>query len=175
MANFRRCLATAAHRRGRFADQSIFSIPIPPLLKRNPPHPQNPPPINPDADGPTSARISELLLNPALKPGPDLEEALTAAGINPTPTLLLGIFRKFDSSPKPLFTLFDWSRKRPDYGFSMEVFNAMVDSLGKAREFDSAWSIILDQIEGDPSKRPNFDTYVIMIRRYARAGNVSFD
>lgn len=57
----------------------------------------------------------------------------------------------------------------------MDVFNAMVDSLGKAREFDSAWSIILDQITGDLSERPNFDTYVIMIRRYARAGNLSFD
>ncbi|KAG6389548.1 hypothetical protein SASPL_151019 [Salvia splendens] len=52
----------------------------------------------------------------------------------------------------------------------MDVFNAMVDSLGKAREFDSAWCVILDQIKGDLNERPNFDTYVIMIRRYARAG-----
>lgn len=52
----------------------------------------------------------------------------------------------------------------------MVVFNAMVDSLGRAREFDSAWCIILDQIKGDPSESPDFDTYVIMIRRYARAG-----
>lgn len=57
----------------------------------------------------------------------------------------------------------------------MVVFNAMVDSLCKAREFDSAWCIILDQIKGDPSESPDFDTYVIMIRRYARAGNISFE
>nr|AYM00810.1 pentatricopeptide repeat protein [Salvia miltiorrhiza] len=169
--SFRRCLATAAHHRRHLAAEPTFSIPIPPLVKRNPPHPPTPPPaLKPSADDPTSARISELLHNPALQPGPDLEKALSAAEINPTPALLLGIFKKFDSSPKPLFTLFNWARKRPDYGFSIDVFNAMVDSLGKAREFDSAWCVILDQIGGDPSERPNFDTFVIMIRRYARAG-----
>ncbi|KAL1532457.1 hypothetical protein AAHA92_32465 [Salvia divinorum] len=172
--NFRRYLATAAaaarHRR-HLSAEPIYSIPIPPFLKRNPPHPPTqPPPLNPNTDDQTSACISEILQSPALQPGPDLEEALTAAKINPTPAHLLGIFKKFDSSPKPLFTLFNWARKRPGYRVSMDVFNAMVDSLGKAREFDSAWCVILDQIEGDPNERPNFDTYVIMIRRYARAG-----
>ncbi|KAL0312046.1 UNVERIFIED_CONTAM: Pentatricopeptide repeat-containing protein, mitochondrial [Sesamum radiatum] len=44
----------------------------------------------------------------------------------------------------------------------MAVFNAMVNSLGKAREFDSAWCLILDQIKGDPSRRPDSDTFLIM-------------
>ncbi|KAG6391283.1 hypothetical protein SASPL_149036 [Salvia splendens] len=169
--NFRRCLATAARHRRHLPDEPIYSIPFPPLHKRNPQHPPSqPPPLNPNADDPTSACISEILQSPALQPGPDLEAALNAAKINPTPAHLLGIFKKFDSSPKPLFTLFNWARKRPDYRFSVDVFNAMVDSLSKAREFDSAWCIILDQIKGDPNERPNLDTYVIMIRRYARAG-----
>ncbi|KAH6760660.1 hypothetical protein C2S52_008692 [Perilla frutescens var. hirtella] len=169
--SLRRPLAAAANRRRRdLSAQSMFSIPIPPILKRNPPQPSTPSPLNPNADDPTSTRISQLLLDPALQPGPELEEALTAAEINPTPSLLLGIFKRFDSSPKPLFTLFNWARERPDYRFSLAVFNAAVDSLGKAREFDSAWCIILDQMKGDMNERPDFDTYVIMIRRYARAG-----
>ncbi|KAI3468285.1 hypothetical protein Pfo_024948 [Paulownia fortunei] len=165
-------LATATHRRRLLSPQSNFSIPIPPLLKQNSPQPPTPPPQNPNSAVSVSdfTRISKLLSNPGLQPGPDLEEALTAAQINPNPNLLLEIFNNFDSTPKPLFTLFNWAQKRPDYQFSMAVFNAMVNSLGKAREFDSAWCLILHQIKGDPRKRPDFDTFIIMIRRYTRAG-----
>lgn len=168
-------LATAARPLRLISTQSIFSIPIPPRQKQNPPQPPTPPPHNPNAADSDFTRISELLFNPAVHPGPELEEALTAAEISPNPNLLLEIFKHFDSTPKPLFTLFNWAQKRQDYQFSMAVFNAMVNSLGKAREFDSAWCLILDQIRGDPSERPNFDTFLIMIRRYARAGNISSD
>lgn len=81
---------------------------------------------------------------------------------------MLEIFNHLDSSPKPLFTLFRWAEKQPGFEFSVAVFNAMVNSLGKAREFDSAWSLILHHIKA--SKSPNLDTFAIMIRRYARAG-----
>lgn len=51
----------------------------------------------------------------------------------------------------------------------MAVFNAMINALGKAREFDRAWALIHDQMK-NASEMPNFDTFVIMIRRFARAG-----
>lgn len=171
--NFRRrvlSLATAAHRLRFLSTQQAFSIPIPPRLKQNPTEPPPPLPETPSSAHSDFTRISELLCNPALQPGPDLEQALTAADINPSSNLLLDVFGHFDFAPKPLFTLFGWARKRPDYQFSMAVFNAMVNSLGKAREFDTAWSLILDQIKGDTSQRPDVDTFRIMIRRYTRAG-----
>ncbi|XP_011081891.1 pentatricopeptide repeat-containing protein At5g11310, mitochondrial [Sesamum indicum] len=162
--------AGAARRLRLLSTQSSFSIPIP-LLNKNPPHPPSSFPQNPDSAALSDfTRISELLSNPSLQPGDGMEEALTAAQISPSPNLLLQIFSHFDSTPKPLFTLFNWAQKRPDFQFSMAVFNAMVNSLGKAREFDSAWCLILDQIKGDPSRRPDSDTFLIMIRRYARAG-----
>ncbi|KAK6162140.1 hypothetical protein DH2020_001981 [Rehmannia glutinosa] len=161
---------TIAHRLSLLSTQSAFSIPIPPFLKLNPQQPPTPPHQNPISALSDFTRISKLLSDPALQPGPDLEEAINAAQINATPNLLLEIFNRFDSTPKPLFTLFNWTQKRSDYQFSIDVFNAMVNSLAKAREFDSAWCLILDQIKGDPSKRPDFDTFRIMIRRYTRAG-----
>lgn len=164
-------LAAASRRLKYLSTESLFTIPIHPLSKRNPPQPPAP---SPSAAGTDFARISDVLLNPALRPGPELEEALTATEVNPTSELLLEIFKHFDSSAKPLFTLFKWAQKMPDCQFSMLVFNAMVNSLGKAREFDSAWCLILDQIEGNPSERPDFDTFVILIRRYSRTGNISF-
>lgn len=167
-------LAAASRRRKYLSTESLFTIPIPPLAKRNPPQPPPPSLGNHSAAGTDFARISDVLLNPVLRPGPELEKALTTAEVNPTSELLLEVFKRFDSCPKPLFTLFKWARKKPDYQFSMAVFNAMVNSFGKAREFDSAWCLVLDQIEGNPSERPDFDTFVILIRRYSRAGNVSF-
>ncbi|PIN08050.1 hypothetical protein CDL12_19378 [Handroanthus impetiginosus] len=162
--------AAGANRLRLLSSQSSFSIPIPPLLQLNPPQPPTPPPQNPNSALSDLTRISELLSSPALQPGPDLEEALTAAKITPSPNLLLDIFNHFDSTPKPVFTLFNWAQKLPNYEFSIAVFNAMVNSLGKAREFDSAWCLILDQNKEDPSKRPDFDTFLILIRRYSRAG-----
>ncbi|XP_073134567.1 uncharacterized protein [Henckelia pumila] len=154
------------------SDQLTFSIPIRPL-----PPPSHPPPAQQAHQNPNSnisgalARVSSILSSPAIKPGPALEEALIASQINPDSNLLLEIFDHFDSSPKPLFTLFQWAKKQPGYQFSMPVFNAMINSLGKGREFDSAWRLILDQIQGDASERPDFDTFAIMIRRHARSGN----
>ncbi|XP_051151549.1 pentatricopeptide repeat-containing protein At5g11310, mitochondrial isoform X2 [Andrographis paniculata] len=163
-------LAPAVARR-RLPTQLDFSIPIPPIVKQNTPQSPVPPPRS-QYSALEIYRISELLRDPELRPGRDLEEALTAARINPSPNLLLEVFEHFDSTPQPLFTLFNWAQKHPDYPFSIAVFNAMVNSLGRAREFDSAWCLILDLIGGDPSKRPDSDTFIIMIRRYARADSL---
>lgn len=80
-------------------------------------------------------------------------------------SLLLEFFTHFDSSPKPLFTLFLWAEKQPGYEFSVDVFNSMVNVLGKAREFDSLWSLILERINA--GEKLNLDTFAILIRRYA--------
>lgn len=43
--------------------------------------------------------------------------------------------------------------------------------LSKSRDFDSAWSLVLDRIGGDEEPAlVSRDTFAIMIRRYARAG-----
>ncbi|XP_073050944.1 uncharacterized protein [Primulina eburnea] len=161
----------ALHRRFE-SDQLTFSIPIRPLPPpSNPSHPPLTPQYHQNPSSSDFARISSLLSNPSIHPGPALEEALTASRINWRPNLLLDIFNHFDSSPKPLFTLFQWAKKQPDYQFSNPVFNAMINSLGKGREFDSAWRLILDQVDGDARERPDFDTFAIMIRRHARSGN----
>ncbi|KAM7490324.1 hypothetical protein LguiA_033245 [Lonicera macranthoides] len=114
--------------------------------------------------------ICEILSNPSLSPGPDLENALNQTGIELGPSQLQEIFDRFGSSPKPLFTLFLWVEKQPSYEFSVTVFNSMINLLGKAREFDLAWSLIIDRIDTD--RGPDMDTFTILIRRFARAGMV---
>ena len=87
--------------------------------------------------------------------------------------MLLQIFNHFDSSPKPLYIFYLWAEKQPGFKFSLAVFNALINLLGKAREFNRAWALIHDKINAS-EERPNFDSFVIMIRRFARAGSLAF-
>ncbi|KAA8525351.1 hypothetical protein F0562_007231 [Nyssa sinensis] len=180
-------LRRSTHSYRLFSDQSWLSVPGNPLIKwppslnpetkshwAPPPSsftssqpPQNPNP-NPNFNNDEFETIRDLLTNPSLPPGPALETALDATGIKPGPSLLQAIFDHFDSSPKPLFTFFLWAEKQPGYQSSVPIFNSMINVLAKARDFDSAWSLLLNRLDTD--KGPDMDTFVILIRRYVRAG-----
>ncbi|KAM5566290.1 pentatricopeptide repeat-containing protein [Rosa sericea] len=160
-----------------FSDQSWLSVPGNPLIKwpsLSPP-PSLPSP-NPNFDPKFSqndlSAIANLLADPSISPGPSLRTALDRAGIDPSPSLVQAVFDHFDSSPKLLHTLFVWAEKQPGFRCSATLFTSMINVLAKAREFESAWSMILDRIGGG-DKEPGLvsvDAFVIMIRRYARAG-----
>nr|XP_016479947.1 PREDICTED: pentatricopeptide repeat-containing protein At5g11310, mitochondrial-like [Nicotiana tabacum] len=138
-----------------------------PTTPLNSPQPQNL--TTPNYCPTTFTTLCDLLSDPTIPPGPILENALDKAGIfEVNEPLFLQLFTHFDSSPKPLFTLYLWAEKKEWFKFSVTVFNAMVNALGKGREFDSAWNLILDRLSS--IERPNVDTFAIMIRRYARAG-----
>ncbi|KAL8139375.1 hypothetical protein V2J09_005396 [Rumex salicifolius] len=117
--------------------------------------------------------IYDLLRNPKILHGSDLESALQETKILPSPPLLEAVIDHFESSPKLLFSLFKWAEKQPGFEPSTKLFNSMINLLGKAREFDSAWTMVLEKIEGDSgSKLASFDCFAILIRRYARANMV---
>lgn len=83
------------------------------------------------------------------------------------------MFDRFDSSPKLLHTLFVWAEKRPGFQSSAALFNSVINVLAKSKQFESAWSLVLDRIGGDEEQHAlvSGDTFAVMIRRYARAGN----
>ncbi|POO04107.1 Pentatricopeptide repeat [Trema orientale] len=161
------------------SDQSWLSVPGKPLI-RWPHEALAPPPPEPGPTQPDSgtnvpnndfAAISGLLTNPTISSGLSLHAALDRTGIEPGPSLLQAVFDHFDSSPKLLHSLFLWAEKKPAFRPSAELFGSVVNVLAKSREFDSAWSLILDRIgKEDEPTLVSEDTFVIMIRRYARAG-----
>ncbi|KAF5743282.1 hypothetical protein HS088_TW09G01348 [Tripterygium wilfordii] len=173
------------------ADESWVSVPGNPLIKW--PQPSNglpwaPPPPPPAApltspeqslsSNPSPSyqkhdftTLCSLLKDPSLLAGPTLESALDSTGIEPASALLEAVFDYFDSSPKSLHTLFQWALKQPGFQSSPALFNLMINLLGKMREFDSAWSLVLDRIgTNEGLELVSCDTFVIMIRRYSRAG-----
>lgn len=164
-----------------FSDQSWLSVPGRPLI-RWPKEPLAPPPQPaPIPDSATKlsqnefTAISELLTNPNISSGLSLHAALDRTGIEPGSSLLQAVFDHFDSSPKLLYSLFLWAEKKPGFQPSAALFNSVVNILAKSREFDWAWSLILDRVgKGDQPNLVSEDTFVIMIRRYARAGIFSW-
>ena len=166
-------------------EQSWLTVPGNPLIDWPSPIPdQTPNPnqtmnLNPrlPADGISQddfSTIASLFIDPAISPGSALETALDRTGIEPSPTLLQTVFDQFDSSPKLLHSLFIWSEKQPGFRTSEKLFNSMVKVLAKSKEFDSAWTLILNEIDRDKQATLlSVDTFAIMIRRYARAGNIT--
>lgn len=148
-----------------FSDQACLSVPVNTLIP-----PYTPPPNFSQTD---FSVISDLLRNPTISSGPSLESEINQTGVEPEPGLLVAIFEHFDHSPKLLHTLFRWAESKPEFKCSAALFNRMIKVLAKAKEFDSAWCLLLDKIGGHEA--PDFvskDTFVILIRRYAQAGMV---
>ncbi|EPS71242.1 hypothetical protein M569_03518 [Genlisea aurea] len=110
--------------------------------------------------------ISELLSKQGFVKDRDLEEALASAKFDSRRNYLI----RFGSSAEQLLPLYNWLQERPDYEFSVAVLNGMVDSLAKDRQFDSAWRLILDQVQKYPNRKPDSETFAIMIRRYSGVG-----
>ncbi|XP_050157065.1 pentatricopeptide repeat-containing protein At5g11310, mitochondrial [Malus sylvestris] len=164
-----------------FSNQSWLSVrgnpiikwPSPPDVPCSLPHPNtNPNPSSGPSFSPMDfSTIANLLTDPTISPGSSLQSALDRTGIEPGQGLVQAVFDHFDSSPKLLHTLFLWAEKQPGFRSSAKLFGSVINVLAKSREFDSAWSLILNRIGGD--EEPGLvsaDTFVIMIRRYTRAG-----
>ncbi|GAV74839.1 PPR domain-containing protein/PPR_2 domain-containing protein [Cephalotus follicularis] len=164
-----------------FSDQSsswlsvtgnpLIKWPPPPPLTYTQPHQTQ---TSPNFSQTDFSTISTLLADPAIYPGPFLESSLNRTGIKPEPTILHALFVHFDSSPRLLHTMFLWAEKQPGFRSSAALVNEMINILGKAREFDSAWALLLDRIGGcGDDEEPALvsgDTFAILIRRYTRAG-----
>ncbi|XP_022940385.1 pentatricopeptide repeat-containing protein At5g11310, mitochondrial [Cucurbita moschata] len=117
--------------------------------------------------------ISGILSDRGVRPGAAFEDALDRTGIVPSSSLLEAVFDHFDSSPKLLYPLFLWAAKKPGFCPSPALFNCTINVLAKSRAFDSAWSLIIRRLRGDgESSLVSVDVFVILIRRYTRAGMV---
>ncbi|KAF5748224.1 hypothetical protein HS088_TW04G00175 [Tripterygium wilfordii] len=145
--------------------------PPPPPQPLTPPEQSLSPNLSPSYQQDDVTTLYSLLRDPSLRAGHTLEAALDNTGIEPVSALLQAVFDHFDSSPKLLHTLFHWALKKPGFQSTPALFNSMIYLLGKVREFDSAWFLILDLIgKNEGLELISCDTFAIMIRRYSRGG-----
>ncbi|KAF2538239.1 hypothetical protein F2Q68_00022942 [Brassica cretica] len=127
----------------------------------------------PDFSQTDLATISNLLENQNVIPGSSLESALNETGIEPSYQLVQALFDRLSSSPMLLHSVFKWADTKPTFTLSPSLFNSVINAMCKARDFESAWSLIFDRVRSDGgSELVTADTFTVLIRRYARAGMV---
>ncbi|KAH0907535.1 hypothetical protein HID58_039362 [Brassica napus] len=127
----------------------------------------------PDFSQTDLATISKLLENHNVIPGSSLESALNETGIEPSYQLVQALFDRLSSSPMLIHSVFKWADTRPGFTLSPPLFNSVINAMCKARDFESAWSLIFDRARSDKgSELVTADTFTVLIRRYARAGMV---
>ncbi|XP_010419688.1 PREDICTED: pentatricopeptide repeat-containing protein At5g11310, mitochondrial-like [Camelina sativa] len=163
------------HRLLSSSPRSFPSIPVEPLIQRlqspaahdstcTPPH---------HIAVPDLSTISNLLENTNVAPGSSLASALDETGIEPSVELVQALFDRLSSSPMLLHSVYKWAETKPGFTLSPSVFDSVINSLCKAREFEIAWSLIFDRVRSDEgSNLVSADTFIVLIRRYARAGIV---
>ncbi|EOA19373.1 hypothetical protein CARUB_v10000508mg [Capsella rubella] len=128
----------------------------------------------PDFSKSDLSTISNLLENTDVAPGSSLEPALNETGIEPSVELVQALFDRFSSSPMLLHSVYKWAETRPGFTLSPSLFDSVINALCKAREFEIAWALIFDQVrsDGGVSDLVSADTFIVLVRRYARAGMV---
>ncbi|ESW29101.1 hypothetical protein PHAVU_002G043300 [Phaseolus vulgaris] len=101
-------------------------------------------------------------------PSPELvAAALQGRGFQPSSDLVLKVLKRFSNDWVSALGFFKWAKAQTGYRHSPEVYNLMVDIMGKCRTFDSMWDLVkeMSQLEGYVT----LDTMTKVIRRLAKA------
>lgn len=117
---------------------------------------------SPDAD-----QISQLLLHHH-NPYHPTESPLQLTGILLSPHLVHQTLIRLRNVSKIALSFFHWAKSQPGYRHDPAAYHLMIDALGKVRQFDVAWQLV---IEMDNLKlKPSFATFGILTRRLISAG-----
>jgi pentatricopeptide repeat protein len=112
-------------------------------------------------------KISKILKNRYPSPD-DAAQALNGSGFIASTSLVEQLLKRFSSDWVPAFGVFIWAKMQTGYRHSPELYDFMVDVLGKSRKFHTMWELVeeMNQLGG-------YVTLVTMskvMRRLAKAG-----
>lgn len=111
-------------------------------------------------------RISKILKGQFQSPD-DAMQTLNGCSVNVSESLADQILKRFSYDWKPALGFFKWAKSLMGFKFSADLYNSLVDVMGKCRQFDLMWEVVeeMDQLgEGYVS----LDTMVKVFRRLAR-------
>ncbi|GLJ27961.1 hypothetical protein SUGI_0549100 [Cryptomeria japonica] len=97
----------------------------------------------------------------------DLEAALNGCCVKLSEDLVEQVLKRCCNLWLSAYRFFVWAGKQPGYNHSGESCTVMVDILGKVRQFDTIWDLLIKMNnQGLPIPRKIF---TIVVKRYARA------
>ncbi|XP_021897026.1 pentatricopeptide repeat-containing protein At3g22670, mitochondrial-like [Carica papaya] len=102
-------------------------------------------------------------------PTPDyVVQALNECGVNGLSDLVSQVLKRFSNDWIPAFGVFIWAKSQTGYRHPPELCNAMVDILGKSKEFKLMWELVEEMNRA--SEYVTLDTMTKIMRRLAKAG-----
>ncbi|KAJ3671831.1 hypothetical protein LUZ60_007910 [Juncus effusus] len=116
---------------------------------------------------PLADALSQLLITHH-NPFHPSESALQLLGISLCPSLLFQTLLRLRNHSKPALSLFLFARSHLNLPLSSHSYDLIIDSLGRARQFDAAWRVLVEM--GGDGVAPTSTTFAVMVRRHVAAG-----
>lgn len=132
-------------------------------------------PKNKNPDGKTdnlSSKISdeaERICRIVSKSTSNIDSSLGNSSVGISPTLVLEVLKRLSNAGVLALSFFRWAEKQKGFIYSTESYNALIESLGKIKQFKLIWDLVAEM------KRKGLltkDTFALISRRYARAKKV---
>ncbi|CAO2828552.1 unnamed protein product [Amaranthus hypochondriacus] len=99
-----------------------------------------------------------------------IDSVLDSSGVKElTPMLVLEVLKQLSNSGILAFSFFSWAEKQKGFEYTTESYNALIDSLGKIKQFKMIW-VLIDSMKSKGLLTKY--TFNLIIRRYARAKRV---
>ncbi|RVW16961.1 Pentatricopeptide repeat-containing protein, mitochondrial [Vitis vinifera] len=98
-----------------------------------------------------------------------IESLLNGASVDVSPTLVLEVLKKLSNSGVIALSFFRWAEKQKGFKYSTENYNALIEALGKIKQFKMIWNLVNDMRSKGLLTQ---ETFALISRRYARARKV---
>ncbi|KAA8531253.1 hypothetical protein F0562_005962 [Nyssa sinensis] len=111
--------------------------------------------------------VSKILLQHH-NPFHTMESSLQLNGIRVTPHLVHQTLIRLKNVSKIALGFFSWAKDQANYHHAAAAYHLMIDILGKVRQFDVIWQLIIEMDQRN--LKPTSTTFAILIRRLVSAG-----
>uniref|UniRef100_A0A5B7CAV8 Pentacotripeptide-repeat region of PRORP domain-containing protein n=1 Tax=Davidia involucrata TaxID=16924 RepID=A0A5B7CAV8_DAVIN len=126
---------------------------------------------NPDVE---SSRIAEdtdklckILSNHRTSSG--IESVLDSADVEVSPTLVVEVLKKLSNAGVLALSFFRWAEKQKGFKYTTESYNALIEALGKIKQFKMIWNLVDDMKQKGLLTK---EAFALIVRRYARARKI---
>ncbi|KAF5455368.1 hypothetical protein F2P56_024957 [Juglans regia] len=96
----------------------------------------------------------------------NMEAVLDECGVDLSHELVVGVLERFKHARKPAFRFFCWAGKKPGFTHDSRTYNAMMNILGKTRQFETMVSMLEEMGE---KGLLTMETFMIAIKAFAAA------
>ncbi|PQQ06051.1 pentatricopeptide repeat-containing protein [Prunus yedoensis var. nudiflora] len=125
-------------------------------------------PLSETADTDDIDKVCRILKNGYPSPE-NAVQALDGCVLDLSNSLVERVLRRFSNEWVPAFGFFTWAKAQTGYRHPPEVYNSMVDILGKSENFELMWEMVEEMVQIGGGY-VTLDTMSKVMRRLARAG-----